>query len=413
MKPSSIFESYAARLRDFIRRHSPADGSVAADEGEFNALALDLFGLHYAHNPAYRALCHARKQLPLDVSNWREIPAVPTVAFKEMEMTVLCPDERTAEFHSSGTTGDEPGRHFHCDASLAIYEASLLPWFQAHVLPETLDGPAGFTFVALTPPPSLAPHSSLAHMFDTVRRRFAAEQSIFTGEPAPEAGWRVNHEETLRRLREAAAHGLPVVLLGTAFNFVHLLDRMTDEGVSLTLPAGSRVMETGGYKGRSRELPRPELHALIAARLGIARDFIVCEYGMSELSSQAYDTVAGIARESQLGARESISKPRSSRGNEAQISGKSEPPHVGCYGSESGSRNFRFPPWARAQIISPETGDEVGDGEAGLVRVLDLANVASAVTLQTEDLAVRRGDGFELLGRSTDAEPRGCSLMSL
>ena len=378
MNESSIFESHAARLREFIRRHCPAHRPAPADDGEFTELALDLFGLHYAHNPAYRALCHARKRLPLDVADWREIPAVPAAAFKSMEMTVLCPDERTGEFHSSGTTDDEPSRHFHCAASLAIYEDSLLPWFQAHVLPEGQQGGARFAFVALTPPPTQAPHSSLAHMFDTVRRRFAPDQSVFTGEPGPEDGWKVNHEETLRRLREAASRGQAVVLLGTAFNFVHLLDRMTDEGATLHLPRGSRVMETGGYKGRSRELPRPDLHALITARLGIACEFIVCEYGMSELSSQAYDCVAGPTQSPKLE-----------------------------------NRTLRFPPWARAQIISPETGREVSDGEAGLVRVFDLANVASAVAVQTEDLAVRHSDGFELLGRSTDVEPRGCSLMSI
>jgi hypothetical protein len=75
------------------------------------------------------------------------------------------------------------------------------------------------------------------------------------------------------------------------------------------------------------------------------------------------------------------------------------------------SRTFRFPPWARVQIISPETGREVDEGETGLIRVFDLANVRSVMAIQTEDLGVRRGAGFELLGRARQAEPRGCSLM--
>jgi hypothetical protein len=73
-------------------------------------------------------------------------------------------------------------------------------------------------------------------------------------------------------------------------------------------------------------------------------------------------------------------------------------------------RVFHFPPWARAQVISPETGREAGEGETGLIRVFDLANVYSVMAIQTEDLGVRRGDGFELLGRAALAEPRGCSL---
>ena len=74
------------------------------------------------------------------------------------------------------------------------------------------------------------------------------------------------------------------------------------------------------------------------------------------------------------------------------------------------SRIFHFPPWVRAQVISPETGREVGEGETGLIRVFDLANVYSVMAIQTEDLGVRRGNGFDLLGRAAMAEPRGCSL---
>ena len=127
-------------------------------------------------------------------------------------------------------------------------------------------------------------------------------------------------------------------------------------------------METGGYKGRSRSLPGAELHALITRYLGIPHSHIVCEYGMSELSSQAYDWRLRVA----------------------------EP------GSQNETRVFRFPPWARARVISPETGGEV----------CDLANVRSVMVVQTEDLAVRRGDGFELIGRAEWADPRGCSLLN-
>jgi hypothetical protein len=76
------------------------------------------------------------------------------------------------------------------------------------------------------------------------------------------------------------------------------------------------------------------------------------------------------------------------------------------------SRAFHFPSWARVQIVSPETGREVADGETGRIRVFDLANVFSVMAAQTEDLGVQRGDGFELVGRAQFAEPRGCSLMT-
>ena len=105
---------------------------------------------------------------------------------------------------------------------------------------------------------------------------------------------------------------------------------------------------------------------------------------MSELSSQAYDYVAG-----------------------------SGPVQSSKLKAQSSTRLFRFPPWARAQVLSPESGQEVCDGETGLLRVFDLANVRSVLAIQTEDLAVRRGKGFELLGRAPHAEPRGCSLMAV
>lgn len=136
-------------------------------------------------------------------------------------------------------------------------------------------------------------------------------------------------------------------------------------------------METGGYKGRSRELAPAELHAELRRRLGIAPERMVTEYGMSELSSQAYGRSCG--------------QPA----------------------PESGNLEYRFPPWVRVRVISPETGKEVGEGEVGILGVVDLANVWSVLGVQTGDLAVRQGRGFQLLGRAQQSEPRGCSLLSV
>jgi hypothetical protein len=171
----------------------------------------------------------------------------------------------------------------------------------------------------------------------------------------------------------------PVALLGTAFSFVHLLDHFAANNIRYRLAEGSRVLETGGYKGRSRTLPKAELNQLITKHLGIPASHIVCEYGMSELSSQAYDLQVGNA---ERGTR-----------NEARV--------------------FRFPPWARVRVISPETGSEIAEGETGLIQICDLANVRSVMMIQTEDMAVRRGRGFELVGRAELVEPRGCSLMQV
>jgi hypothetical protein len=354
--------SFAARLRDSI-----ISGFQSQD---FDELAVELFALQFEHSAAYRKICEARRLTPQVVEHWTQIPAVPTSAFKELELTSLAPDERIAVFHSSGTTEQKPSRHFHNAESLAVYQVSLWKWFQFNI------GNVGEP-VFLTPRASAAPRSSLIHMFKTVRQMFGLSEAAFTGKLSTDGSWTVDFAATIQRLKIASVTGKPLTLLGTAFSFVHLLDHLAENDLQFHLPKGSRVMETGGYKNRSRSMPKTELHALITKQLGVMPGNIICEYGMSELSSQAYDS---------------------------EIHNPSSIIH---------HRVFHFPPWARTQIISPETGREIADGETGLIRVFDLANVFSVTVIQTEDLGIRRGDGFELIGRAQLAEPRGCSLMTV
>ena len=406
--------SFAAHLRELIvvgddvrSLHSnAADGAnnepphVGSYFEDFNELALELFALQFKHNAAYRKICEARRLTPEVVEHWTQIPTVPTAAFKELELTSLAPDERTAVFHSSGTTEQKPSRHFHNTESLAVYEASLWAWFSENgVASFAADAPSSrpsppvgekvadgrwrgnavdLNLTALTPSPEQAPHSSLVHMFEIVRQKLGAAESVFLGKLAVDGAWTLDFTAVVAALsiKAQTPNSRPLLLLGTAFSFVHLLDYLVERDLRVELPAGSRVMETGGYKNRSRILPKSELHALITERLGVPRENILCEYGMSELSSQAYDS-------------------------------EIHPPSATHH-----PRAFRFPSWARVQIISPETGREVAEGETGLIRIFDLANVFSVAAVQTEDLGIRRGDGFELIGRAQLAEPRGCSLMT-
>lgn len=365
------FESYGALWRAFLSDSlTIADGQAIppALEVRFETLARELFALQFAHVEPYRKLCELRKTTQENLKSWRDIPALPTTAFKDFDISSLNEAERTCVFHSSGTTEQRPSKHHHSEASLALYEESLLPWFERHLLPDRKT----LRFIALTPTAKDAPNSSLVHMFETVSKAYGKDDSAFTGYLDAQKVWAVDLARTTQIFKEATSHNEPVLLLGTAFSFVHLLDHCHEQKLVFQLPAGSRVMETGGYKGRSRTMPKEELHQLITQYLGVPATHIVCEYGMSELSSQAYDRIAG----------------------------------------DKAARVFQFPPWARALVVSPETGLEVNDGETGLLRVIDLANVRSVMAIQTEDLAVRRGQGFELIGRATVAEPRGCSLMS-
>jgi hypothetical protein len=200
--------------------------------------------------------------------------------------------------------------------------------------------------------------------------KFSGGNSLYAGQLQADDSWTLD----FNKADKAISGDQPVALLGTAFSFVHLLDHLAVNKTRLRLAAGSRLMETGGYKGRSRVVAKTELRRLLAKYLAVPDSHIVTEYGMSELSSQAYDGVAGQAR-----------------------------PSAGI---------FQFPPWVRTQIISPETGAVAAAGETGLLRVFDLANMYSVMAIQTEDLAVGREAGFELLGRAESAEPRGCSLQA-
>ncbi|MGD0263066.1 MAG: hypothetical protein ABSD29_25145 [Verrucomicrobiota bacterium] len=445
MSSTSELSSFAARLRESILASEcgvrdaecgiQSEPSRAGCGGiEFDELALQLFALQFEHNAPYRRWCEARGARPDTVAHWSGIPAAPTSAFKELDLSCLPVSERTTVFHSSGTTGQKPSRHYHNAGSLALYEASVLRWFDAHSrlaigncqrgetepawggfknsrncsrrrqsahfsaatevsadsrrrlrLESALEPARTSKLAILTPPPAQAPHSSLAHMFETIRRAAGWDGSAFVGEVARDGAWALDAEAALERLRAASGSRQPLLMLGTAFSFVHLLDYLADQDLRFELPPGSCALETGGYKGRSRSLPKAALHALISQRLGIPPGQIVCEYGMSELSSQAYDSAIAPARLTPHAPRPSPLAPRL----------------------------FHFPPWARVQIVSPETGAEVAEGETGLIRVFDLANVYSVMAIQTEDLGIRRSQGFALAGRAVLAEPRGCSLLAV
>ncbi len=332
-----------------------------ADDARFEELALEVFAFQLEHCEPYRRFCARRGATPERVTDWREIPPVPTGAFKEVALRCF-PAERTVRtFRTSGTTGSARGE-LHLD-SLSLYEASLLPTLRRHLLPDLApDGEA--RILALAPPPEEAPDSSLTHMFATAIAAFGAPGSGFFL-----SGGALREKELRAALAEAAP--APLLLAGAAFAFVHLLDALEREGVALSLPASTRIMETGGFKGRTRSLSREALHGALADRLGVPTRRIVNQYGMTELGSQFYDSV--------------LAEPEA-------------------------PRRKLGPPWARARIVDPETGREAVAGEAGTIVVLDLANLASVAAIRTADLGRLEGSGFEVLGREPGAEERGCSI---
>jgi hypothetical protein len=342
------------------------------DDARFDSLALRLFAFQFRANAAYGRFCEARGHTPETVRDWRRIPAVPTGAFKELELRCFAPEHTVRIFRTSGTSGEKRGA-LHLD-TLALYEASLAPTLR-HLLFGDVPG-TGTTIRVLAPSPEELPDSSLSHMFGCLLADLGDEHSGFDVRDGS-----LRTDTLARALDLACRDARPVALCGTAFAFVHLLDDFAGHGLRFALPAGSRIMETGGFKGKSRELSRDTLHGALHETLGIPTTRIVNQYGMTELGSQFYDSV--------------LVDP-------------------------DGPRRKLGPPWVRVRLVDPETGDDVADDRAGQVLIHDLANTGSVAAVQTADLGrwlgpapcagEAFGRGFEVLGREPGAEARGCSI---
>jgi hypothetical protein len=352
---------------------SEIDGRVLAwmrepewnyDEARFDQLALELFAFQFEHCEVFRRFCEGRGQTPSTIEGWRRIPAVPAGAFKEVELRSFPSEATTHRFRTSGTSTSVRGT-LHLD-TLELYEASLLPTFRRFLFPEMTTPLDRAAIRVLAPPPDQEPDSSLSHMFGVALAELGAAGSSFDVDDGV-----LQVDRLLTSLVESAASESPVALCGTAFAFVHLIDHLVRRGVLVGLPPASRVMETGGFKGRSREMPRAALYAELKRVLGIPAERIVNQYGMTELGSQFYDSVL-----------RAPSEPRRKLG----------------------------PPWARVVIIDPDTGHEAATGHVGTIVVIDLANTGSVLALQTGDLGRAVLDGFEVVGRGPGAEERGCSI---
>jgi hypothetical protein len=327
------------------------DGEPIEDRA-FNDLALRLFAYQLRYNGRYARYCAALGVT--SVGTWKQIPAVPAAAFKEAALTTFDPARAALSFETSGTTRGTAGRHFMETA--VLYDAALLAGFDRFVLADR----ARLRYFHLVPNPAERPSSSLGYMMACVARLRGDGRT----------GWYLRGDELLidalqADLRATIAEHQPVCIAATAFALLHLLDTMEEQGIDIALPRGSRVMETGGFKGRSRTVERDELYARIRSRLGIAENDIISEYGMTELTSQYY--------------------------------------------SASSTRAYGAPPWLRARIVGPER-TTLANGTAGALLHVDLANRSSCLAIQTEDLGVQTNTGFELLGRTAEASPRGCSL---
>lgn len=329
-----------------------------ADDAAFHAMAMRLFAHQVRHNPAYARFCQSRGRTPATVRRWQDIPAVPVNGFKQLTLSCTPVEACERVFMTSGTTGgdEHKGRHYHPD--LRVYDASMRRHFA------DCAGPLPIRMAILFPDEAALPNSSLAHYLELGRQDF--------GRTGSRHYWNLEGMDLaglLGFLRGARQDQQPVALLGASYSFVHLMDALAGLDEDFRLPAGSWLLDTGGFKGRSREIPMEDFYAQLSQVFGVPRERCLNMYGMTELSSQFYD------------------------------SGNAVLPSV-----KRGSH------WMRTRAIDPLTGQSVPDGERGILVHTDLANYNSVLSILTEDVGIIRADGFQLLGRAEGAQAKGCSL---
>ncbi|HYL81713.1 MAG TPA: hypothetical protein VEU07_12915 [Candidatus Acidoferrum sp.] len=354
-------DALRAAILELIRQGAEQPSNDRA----FNRLALRLFRYQFGASAAYRTYCQRRGKTPETVGSWPEIPPVPIAAFKALTLAALPVEEAVACFMTSGTTNPEKrGKHYHF--TLEVYDASAATFFKENVLPDV----DGMRLLILGSPPDLMPNSSLSHYLGLMLRHFGTSGSRFyIGADGLQA------DDLVSDLHAAERAGEPVCLLGASFAFVHFLDRCRADCLRFRLAPGSRIMDTGGFKGRSREIPQEELYAAFAEVFSVPQEQCVNMYGMTELSMQCYESPL---RRRLLGLPE--------------------------------ERLTQAPPWARTVVLDADSLAPVALGVRGIICHYDLANCSSAIAILTEDVGVATSAGFRLLGRVKGAESRGCSV---
>ena len=314
-------------------------------EQDFKSLALEIFNFQFENNPVYRSFCDLLYIHPSEVKAIKDIPFLPIQFFKSHEVLSARSDVPIT-FTSSGTTGSTTSKHIVTD--LDIYKTSFTKGF------EHFYGPIeNYVILALLPSYLEREGSSLIYMVDALIKK----------SNHPESGFYLNNLEDLKNhLIALDKKDTKILLIGVSFALLDLIE---------TYPFNLKntiVMETGGMKGRRKELIRTELHKLLKAGFGV--DTIHSEYGMTELLSQAYSKGDGL---------------------------------------------FNCPNWMR--IVTRDTEDALSIqsfGKTGGINVIDLANMNSCSFIATQDLGrVYKNGSFEIIGRFDHSDIRGCNLMVL
>jgi len=312
-------------------------------ETEFNQLCLDIFRYQFEHIEIYKEFANHLRKHPDHIHHFSEIPFFPIEFFKTHQLIDQMGKEEVI-FQSSGTTGMSRSQHFLADVKL--YEESFIQGFK-----QFYGQPEDFVILALLPSYVENGDSSLVYMADKLIQLSQQEESGF---------YLNNYEELIQQLQVLKDSSKKVILLGVSYALLDIAEKTKISFPELI------VMETGGMKGRRKEMVREELHEHLKAGFGVDR--IHSEYGMTELLSQAYSKGNGI---------------------------------------------FKTPPWMK--ILIRDVNDPLSwmpEGKSGAVNIIDLANYHSISFIATQDLGKITGKNqFEILGRFDHSDVRGCNLL--
>jgi hypothetical protein len=315
------------------------------NQQEFTEVALAVFKHQFIHNKVYRSFCDLLYIHPSSVLAVEEIPFLPIQFFKSREVLSSL-DEVQEIFTSSGTTGSSISKHLVTDINL--YKESYLKGF-SHFYGNIEE----YTILALLPSYLEREGSSLVFMVaDLIQKSKKTESGFYLD----------NMQELVEKLTELDKTGQKTLLIGVSFALLDLIEMQQFNLKNTT------IMETGGMKGRRKELVREELHAILKDGFGVTE--IHSEYGMTELLSQGYSKGNGL---------------------------------------------FETPPWMK--ILTRDTEDALSinaSGKNGGINVIDLANYNSCSFIATQDLGkVHENGTFEIIGRFDNSDIRGCNLMVL
>ncbi len=322
---------------------NPADIFSISNQKQFEKIALKVFRYQYEHNLVYHEFCQHLKVEKQQVKSLLQIPFLPIQFFKSHQV-VSGENPIQTTFTSSGTTGMTTSNHFVSD--LSLYENSYRQAFS-----QFYGNIEDYVVLALLPSYLEREGSSLIYMVNDLIERTNNPDSGF---------YLNNYEELISKLTALDQSGQNVILIGVTYALLDLIE-MQKFQLHHTI-----IMETGGMKGKRKELIRQELHEILCDGFGVAS--IHSEYGMTELLSQAYSLGNGV---------------------------------------------FECPPWM--QIFIRDTEDAlqyVADGKTGGINVIDLANINSCSFIATQDLGKKNPNAtFEVLGRFDNSDIRGCNLM--